>query len=146
LSASDLAHLSLRTSGNRDALPVHQRQGLRSQSKKAREPMDTGDEKRAFQRRAYEAAITFSYFNQKITHRATLFNFSEGGFSFYSRIPIKQGTTILIKLETLSTDSGPGQTHSGLKTVSLAETRWCRKIPESLGIQYEIGAKFFFSE
>jgi hypothetical protein len=108
--------------------------------------MNTANEKRAFERQTYEAAIKFSYFNQKVTYRATLYNFSEGGFSFYSKIPIKQGTTILIKLEELAPDSTPGQKQLGLKTVSLAEIRWCREIPETRGDQYEIGAKFFFSE
>lgn len=108
--------------------------------------MNNGHEKRAFQRQTYEAAITFSYFNQKITYRATIFNFSEGGFSFYSKTPIKQGTTVLIKLRGMEPDSSQQAIQTSMKTVSLAEIRWCREIPETHGDQYEIGAKFFFSE
>ena len=103
-------------------------------------------EKRECERHPFEAAVRFAYFNQKKFYPAKLLGFSEGGISFYSKTPIKAGTTILIKLEQLSYETCKEMGLKGLKTISLVETRWCREIGGPYGSEYEIGAKFFMCD
>ncbi|MGD9211411.1 MAG: hypothetical protein PVI90_11570 [Desulfobacteraceae bacterium] len=108
--------------------------------------MNKVQEKRECERYPHQAAVRFAYFNHKTSYPAKLLGFSQGGISFYSKTPIKAGTTILIKMEQLSNDTFKEMGLKGLKTISLVETRWCREIGGPYASEYEIGAKFFMCD
>lgn len=109
--------------------------------------MEMTEEKRECKRFPFRANVRFAYFNQKKFYDARLLGFSEGGISFYSKTPIKVGTTILIKLEQISNSPCKDLELKGLKTISLVETRWCREVAGPYNLEeYEIGAKFFMCD
>jgi len=102
--------------------------------------------KNKYKRHPYEATVRFAYFNQKDSHAARLLGFSDSGISFNSKTPIKAGTTILIKLENLSSNTCKEIGVRGFKTIALMETRWCREIGDQYRSEYEIGAKFYMCD
>jgi hypothetical protein len=94
----------------------------------------------------HETTVRFTYFNQKDSHAAKLLGVSDRGISFNSKTPIKAGTTILVKLENLSSNTCKEIEMRGLKTIALVETRWCREIGDQYHSEYEIGAKFYMCD
>ena len=100
-----------------------------------------GDQRNA-KRCRYCATIGFSYFNRKQTHTAELVNFSQEGMCFKSKISLKPGATVFIRLkETTPLDLFPDSC-SGLRSTTLAEIKWCREIGDDAAIYYEIGVRY----
>jgi hypothetical protein len=104
--------------------------------------MAASRDKRAFKRHPFNAPIVFSAFNTTDCHDAQTSNHCQDGMSLKSALPLQLGKTICIRVKRF----GPASPHSGqcegLRSITLAEVKWCREIPPSNGFSYEIGVKY----
>lgn len=103
-------------------------------------------EKRACRRNNYIASITCTYFNSDRFYSAKTTNHSKEGLHFESNFPLKPGASVYIRVEDLSLDAS-GSTkvsnYSGLRSLSLAEVRWCKETPDPAGNYYKVGLKYY---
>ena len=72
-----------------------------------------------------EARIKWSYFNKDSFYDAKINNFSQNGIYFETPHKIKPGATILIRLETFNSNDMKSDETLCLRTVSLADVKWC---------------------
>lgn len=95
------------------------------------------------------ASITCTYFNSNRFYSAKTTNHSKEGLLFESDFPLKPGASVYIRVDDLSFDaSGDASgskvsSHSELRTLSLAQVRWCEEIPDPAGNYYKIGLKYY---
>ena len=83
------------------------------------------ENRRKTERYKSEATIKWSYFNKDNFYDAKICNFSQDGVYFETSHRIKPGTTILIRLETLTSNNMKSAETVCLRTVSLADVKWC---------------------
>ena len=102
-------------------------------------------EKRKCDRYDLEARVTWSYFNTTHCFNAKLLNYSESGLCFESESKLRPGASIFIRLDRLLTQHSGHKLHEGFRTVTLAESRWCREISASGSYKYLIGIKYYES-
>ena len=100
-------------------------------------------EKRAFERHGYDAEIAFSYFNKKHSYNAEILNFGLGGMCFKSNLALQPGATICIRFIKNHPDGSSSGYCEGLRSVALAEIKWCNELPGSEASYYGVGAKYF---
>jgi hypothetical protein len=104
--------------------------------------MDGFSEKRAFERRACDAVMAFSHFNQTYSHDARILNCSAGGMCFQSSVFLHPGATICIRVKEFDAADGLEDCENGLRCMSLAEVKWCREVPGAESATYGIGVKY----
>jgi hypothetical protein len=99
--------------------------------------------KRTDQRHNCEASYTCRCFNKDETFNGRMLNFSKSGMYFESGAFIKEGTTIYFNLINCSCiPSDPGHCE-GLRSVSLAEVRWCQEMKNQDAPYFGIGVKYY---
>ncbi len=99
-------------------------------------------EKRSEARHGAEASIKWSYFNQKTCFNGKLINISDGGMSFETDAAIKPGATIFIKLETFPATDATSFCRACMRTISLAEVKWCQEKFRNEISRYGVGVKY----
>jgi len=99
--------------------------------------------KRNDQRHNCEASITWRYFNKDETFNGKMLNFCKSGMYFESGAFIKQGTTIYFRLTNCSCFPYDPDHCVGIRTVSLAEVKWCKEISKKDATYFEIGVKYY---
>lgn len=105
--------------------------------------MKTIGEKRAYDRHSFSADVVFSYFNKNHPYFAQTMNLGLGGMCFNSRLFLQPGATVIIRLKkVLPNPSGNGSCE-GLRSVTLAEVKWCSEVPGDEGSHYAAGVKYF---
>jgi hypothetical protein len=105
--------------------------------------MKTDEEKRACDRHGYAADIAFSYFNKEHSYCAKMLNLGAGGMCFKSNIRLQPGTAVYIRLKKTDPNS-PGCLHcDGLRSVALAEVKWCSELLDATALSYGVGVKYF---
>lgn len=105
--------------------------------------MKPNSEKRACQRHCYAADIAFSYFNKEHSYDAHTLNIGTGGMCFKSSLFLQPGATVYIRLKKIHpNDSGNGFCE-GLRSVTLAEVKWCSEVPGEEASHYGVGVKYF---
>jgi len=100
-------------------------------------------EKRACQRHCHAADITFSYFNTEHFYKAEALNFGSGGMCFKSGLLLQPGATVCIRLKAVHDDPVGACVCEGLRSVTLAEVKWCREVPGGETSSYGVGVKYF---
>ncbi len=103
-------------------------------------------DKRTFDRRRYTATIEFSYFNRDHYYEAQTLNHSDEGMCFKSEISLRPGATVLIRVKNLHPNGACNGDCWGLRSITLAEAKWCKEILTDTGSFYEIGVKYFQPE
>jgi hypothetical protein len=98
-------------------------------------------EKRMYERYNCEALIKWSYFNQDRFFDAKILNFSRNGFYFETSYEIGPKATIFIRLETLFTKNMRLTEQERLRTVSIAEVRWCHELSKDNLSYYAVGVR-----
>jgi hypothetical protein len=99
-------------------------------------------DKRRFEKRFNcEAKIKWSYFNKGSFFDAKILNCSPNGNYFETPHEIKPGATILIRLETLLSKIIRSDDPLCLRTVYLAEVKWCKKSSEKGDYYFGVGVK-----
>ncbi len=100
-------------------------------------------EKRSSERRPHKGAITFSIFNQQNGVDAQLIDYGTNGLKFKSTCALRPGTTIFIRVKRGQRGSHPDGLCAGLRAVTLAEVKWCRKIDGPDASLYEVGVHYY---
>jgi hypothetical protein len=105
--------------------------------------MKTGEDKRAYKRHGYAADISFSYFNKEHWYNAETINLCIGGMCFKSNLRLQPEASVCNRLTKIHPDgSGPGFCE-GLRSVALAEVKWCSEMPGVTALSYGVGVKYF---
>ncbi|MCA1793830.1 MAG: hypothetical protein LC660_08180, partial [Desulfobacteraceae bacterium] len=104
-------------------------------------------DKRAIERCTHTAIMKFSHFslNRDHFHVAQTINHSDEGICFKAEIPLKPGVTVLIKAENLHPNGACTCNGDclGLRSLTLAEAKWCKEILDESEFFYEIGAQYY---
>jgi hypothetical protein len=99
-------------------------------------------DKRAFKRQSSNASIVFSAFNTTECHDAQTLNHCQDGMGLKSALPLQLGRTIFIRVKRFTPASSNSGQWEGLRSISLAEVKWCRKLALPNDFSYEIGVKY----
>lgn len=106
-------------------------------------------DKRTDKRHNCNAGIKWRRFNriefndgQENFYRARALNFSESGLYFESKYPLKPGITILFRIEVSDCRTLNLEGYECLRTISLAEVKWCRDLVKNGESYFGIGAKY----
>jgi hypothetical protein len=88
-----------------------------------------------------EAKVKWSYFNKRRYFDAKIINCSPNGNYFESPHEIIPGETILIRLENLLSKIIRSDDPLVLRTVYLAEVKWCKKASENGDSYFGVGVR-----
>jgi hypothetical protein len=105
--------------------------------------MNKNSEKRTHERQGFSAPIVFSYFNKEQRFEAQTLNHCDGGLCFKSDICLKPGATVYIKVKKFSHNGPCNSNCEGLRSVTLAEIKWSRGIPDPMVHSYETGVNYY---
>lgn len=105
--------------------------------------MKTYTDKRAFERHRHTATMEFSYFNRDHYYEAQTFNHSDEGMCFKSEISLRPGAAVLIRIKDLYPNGACNGDCRGLRSLALAEAKWCKEISNETKSFYEVGAKYY---
>jgi hypothetical protein len=103
-------------------------------------------EKRAYKRYPYITPIVFSYFNKRQSFENYTLNICLGGMSFKSDIYLHPESTILIRKKEFNPNGAYIGDCKGLRTIMLAEVKWCKEVIDAIDSFYEVGVKYFEPE
>lgn len=104
--------------------------------------MTTPIEKRANKRYPYNTPIVFSGFNTKDSYDAQTFNYCMDGMGLKSTLPLRCGKTICIRVTHFKPGIARSGEFDGLRSITLAEVKWCREITRPNDFSYEVGVKY----
>ena len=105
--------------------------------------MKSNVEKRACERRNHTSRIAFSYFNQESSFDTQTLNHGLCGMCFKSSFPLQLGATLCIRVKKFNPNVSCTGLSEGLRSVTLAEVKWCSEAPGEKNSQYVIGVKYF---
>lgn len=100
-------------------------------------------EKRHDERRQHVAPISFSYFNKEPFFDAQTFNCGWGGMCFKSNFFLKAGTIVCIRSKNSNPNGFGIGVAEGLRSMTLAEVKWCREIHDGDVPAYGVGVRYF---
>jgi hypothetical protein len=104
------------------------------------------DDKRAYDRQFNSLPIKFSHFNSQGYHEAQVLNHCAGGMCFKSICFLKPGTTVLIKVKSFRPNGACTGICQELRSIALAEVKWCHEVPDARSCLYRIGVQYYESE
>ena len=105
--------------------------------------MKSNIEKRACERRNHTSRIAFSYFNQESSFDTQTLNHGLCGMCFKSSFPLQPGATLCIRVKKFNSNVSRTGLAEGLRSVTLAEVKWCSEVPGENTSQYIVGVKYF---
>lgn len=108
--------------------------------------MKSYTDKRACERRSYTAPLAFSYFNKEHYYEAQTLNHCAGGMRFKSEVFLQPGATVYIRVKKFQPNGACSGDCQGLRSVTLAEVKWCKEFLNETEPFYEIGAKYYEAE
>ena len=101
------------------------------------------EKRRKEKRYNYEAKIKWSYFNKGSFYDAKILNFSQNGVYFETPHEIKSGRAILIRVETHLYKNMKYHKSLCLRTVSLADVKWCNESSKDGVSNFGVGVRHF---
>ena len=102
----------------------------------------TAPEKRLSKRYNCASTIKWSHFNTQNCYPASAMNFSKTGLYFESTRAVDPGSTILIRTEEFPSENSNSDGQAYLRTICLAEVKWCRELEGTSVTLYGVGAKY----
>lgn len=105
--------------------------------------MKSNIEKRAYERRNHTSRIVFSYFNQESSFDTQTLNHGQCGMCFQSSFPLQPGATLCIRVKKFNPNASCADLSEGLRSLTLAEVKWCSEVPDDNTSGYVIGVKYF---
>ena len=105
--------------------------------------MKSNIEKRACERRNHTSRIAFSYFNQESSFDTQTLNHCLHGMCFKSNFPIQPDATLCIRVKKFNPNGSRNSVSDGLRSVTLAEVRWCDEVLDPGAFSYEVGVKYY---
>ena len=100
-------------------------------------------ENRIDQRHSCEVSIVCHCYNQPEIFNAKMLNYSKSGMYFKSNTALKQGANIYFKIINCPVFPSDPESCRGLRTVSLAEVRWCKELNNGNSGSFEVGVKYY---
>ena len=100
-------------------------------------------EKRHDERWPQMVPISFSYFNKESFFEGQTVNYGSGGMGFKSKFFLKPGTTVFIRLKKTNPNGIGNVVFRALRSVTLAEVKWCREISDIDVPAYGVGVGYF---
>ena len=100
-------------------------------------------EKRASERCNHAATFAVSYFNQKSSFYVQTLNHGLYGMCFKSSYFLQPGAFLFIRAIKFNSNKSSKDSSDGLRSVTLAEVKWCSEVPGDQGSQYVVGVKYF---
>lgn len=104
--------------------------------------METQSEKRIDERHRVRAAVVYSHFNTHQRYHAKALNFSHGGL--YLEVPnfLKPGASLQIRVADFRSSPSARPDRPDLRSVALAEVKWCREIEGEGRTHYGVGLRY----
>jgi hypothetical protein len=106
-------------------------------------------DKRTDKRHGCDAGIKWTQFNRiefnygpKFFYHARVLNYSESGLYFESKYLLKPGMTILFRLEDSLCGASNFEDCECLRSISLADIKWCRDLVKNSESFFGIGARY----
>ena len=99
-------------------------------------------EKREHVRHNCEAIIKWSYFNTATYFDAKLLNFSKSGVYFETGHSLKPGSTVFLKMTTVSSSEINSLDHAHPRSISLGEVKWRINLSGRDKSYYGVGVKY----
>ena len=106
-------------------------------------------DKRKNSRRSYPVPIEISYVNESYINeveklRAKLVNHCEDGMCFGCRVAFLKGQTLYVRVKDFH-PHGPSCVGlcEGMRSMTLAEVKWCHEVSDKATSHYQIGIKFY---
>jgi len=100
------------------------------------------NEKRNHMRWYYKGPIWLSSFNKNNLMGAQTSNFCLGGMCFKSSTYFKGQSVLLLRINSEGWDFACARDLEGLRTITLGEVKWCKKISNKTSGVYETGIKY----
>ena len=100
-------------------------------------------EKRAYDRNSFSANVLFSHFNREHSYSAQIMNLGTGGMCFKSSLFLQPGATVYIRLKKIHPNASGTGFCEGLRSVALAEVKWCSELPGAKVLPYGVGVRYF---
>jgi hypothetical protein len=100
------------------------------------------EEKRQTSRYNCEAKVRWSNFGQPMDGGGRITNFSKNGICFTTKIPLKPGATVWYCVDQFLSGCWARDPHECLRTISVANTKWCLKVTEDSENKFIIGLKY----
>ena len=102
--------------------------------------------KRAYKRFRYCVPVVVSYFNKNHLVNAQVLNHGSGGICFKSSTLLQSGATVYIRVKKFQPNGPSNDDCQGLRSVTLAEIKWCKEFFNETETLYEMGAKYYAPE
>ena len=105
--------------------------------------MKTHAENRTYERWGCTALIAFSYFNKEQCFNVKTIDHCEGGMSFKSSFFLQPGATVYIRIKKNLPNGSGTDVCEGLRSVTLAEVKWCNEELDADAFSYRVGVKYY---
>jgi hypothetical protein len=105
--------------------------------------MEDHKERRAFERRNYQIPIEISFVRDGKILNARSLNHCERGMCFESTSTYHSGATLTVRVKDFHPHGPCIGLCEGLRSITLAEVKWCTEIAEAEDSPYRVGIQFF---
>ena len=102
-------------------------------------------DKRAYERRSYSVPIEISYISEGDKFSAQSVNHCEEGMCFESQVAFLIGDTLYVRVKDFHPHGPCVGLCEGLRSMTLAEVRWCHEVSDKVTPHYQVGIKFYAS-
>ena len=100
-------------------------------------------EKRSSERCRYHVPIEYAYFNREHYFKSYTYNNCPEGMNFRSDFFLRPGSTILIRIKEFHPNGPCKGDCKGLRSLTLAEVKWCNEVIDSNNSYYDVGVKYY---
>ncbi|UCF90269.1 MAG: PilZ domain-containing protein [Desulfobacterales bacterium] len=100
-------------------------------------------ERRNYERAQLEALVQCTIFNAAKSFPAKTFNHGMGGMYLRSKTLLQPGIALCIRLKDFPTYKDCPGFCQGLRTMTLAEVKWCRELSDADAFGYEFGVRYY---
>ena len=100
-------------------------------------------DRRLFERRNYQIPIEISFFRDGKISTAQSLNHCESGMCIESTSSFHPGATVTVRVKDYHPYGPCIGLCEGLRSITLAEVRWCTEIAEADVSNYRVGIQFF---
>lgn len=105
--------------------------------------MEPHKENREHARFAHTATLICSSLNKPVYYSALKRNHGVGGLCFESKSEFQEGTVLNIWMKDYSVNDLSPEYWEGLRTMSIGEVKWSRKIHDADGSHFAIGFRYY---
>jgi len=89
------------------------------------------------------AFVSCCYFNSLNPCGGKLINYSKRGMCLETNGPFRERTTVMVRLNLESWAAIDPEIIEGLRTISIAEVKWCKEVFDDQNPHYEIGIQYY---